>query len=210
MDWAAKIDANFERHYWIGEACADQHVNKRRIYKDTLGSSVPWADYQLRPNFLVALTLAPQMIEVEHALLALEQVRAHLMDEPHSLGIKTLDASDLAYCGTYDNGNNSHDPKVASGFNYHQGPEWLWPVGFYLRALLHYTKQVGGERHSHAIRLVKQHLAKLYDCLLASEWKSLPELTNRDGAECYFSCSSQAWSVATIVEVLNDLTQLTD
>jgi glycogen debranching enzyme len=126
VEWAKRIDASFEKHFWINESSTESpHINKKNIYKDTLGSSVPWADYQLRPNFLIALALAPQMICKENALKALEQCRLHLMNEPNSVGIKTLDSSDYNYCGTYDNSNDGYDRRVAHGFNYHNGPEWL-------------------------------------------------------------------------------------
>ena len=142
------------------------------------------------------------MINKAHAAKSLEQVRKHLMNGPNSLGIKTLDESDLNYCGVYDNSNSSADKRVAHGFNYHQGPEWLWPVGFYLRALLLYSSD-----RCQAISLIKRHLGKLHECINSNDWKSLPELTNNNGEECYYSCSSQAWSLATILEVFYDLAQ---
>ena len=39
-------------------------------------------------------------------------------------------------------------------------------------------------------------------------WRSLPELTNADGAYCKFSCQAQAWSMGCILEVLHDIKQL--
>ena len=119
--WSKKIDSNFEKYFWIDEASTETHVNKRSIYKDSYGSSIPWADYQLRPNFLIALSLAPQMVNKAHAQQALQQCRLSLMNEPNTVGIKTLDASDYNYCGYYDNSNDSDDMRVAHGFNYHQG-----------------------------------------------------------------------------------------
>ena len=63
------------------------------------------------------------MINKEHAKKAIEQCQLNLVNEPNSIGIKTLDCSDYNFCGTYDNSNNSIEKKIAHGFNYHQGLE---------------------------------------------------------------------------------------
>lgn len=86
-EWALRIDANFEKHYWVGaDSNESPLINKRNIYKDTLNSALPWSDYQLRPNFLVAMAVAPQMFKRDHARLALEQCRLHLVNEPNTIG----------------------------------------------------------------------------------------------------------------------------
>lgn len=62
-EWARRIDANFERHFWISpnpDHSNEPHpelINKRAIYKDSLGASKPWADYQLRPNYVLAMAV---------------------------------------------------------------------------------------------------------------------------------------------------------
>lgn len=118
-----------------------------------------------------------------------------------------MDDSDYNYCGYYDNSNDSDDRRVSHGFNYHQGPEWLWPVGFYLRSELAYHAELSEAERSSALERVKKHLGKLNRCLTdpSNGWKSLPELTNRNGEACHFGCPSQAWSVACILEVFYDL-----
>lgn len=49
------------------------------------------------------------------------------------LGLKTLDPSDYTYNGNYNNDDHSTNAATAEGFNYHNGPEWVWPVGYFLQ-----------------------------------------------------------------------------
>lgn len=151
------------------------------------------------------------------------------------LGMKTLDPEDWGYRGNYDNSNDSDDPRISHGANYHQGPvscfeirlkirffsiqfkylkfslfinkqEWVWPIGFYLRARL-----IFAAKNNH----LKETIAETYAILTAhlreietSHWRGLPELTNENGAYCSDSCRTQAWSMATVLEVLDELNKI--
>ena len=136
--------------------------------------------------------------------------------------MSTLDPGDAAYRGYYESGAEGGDPMTAKGFNYHQGPEWLWPYGFYLRALLHFH-DVGGSDKNHngnfnadnlgnlrplqrkkntvlLQRLLREHRRHVRE----SAWAGLPELTNAGGVPCASSCPSQAWSMGCILDALHD------
>ncbi|XP_034241741.1 glycogen debranching enzyme isoform X2 [Thrips palmi] len=209
--WEEKISQNFEKFFWVPEApCAGEQrpdlVNRRGIYKDTFGASQPWTDYQLRCNFPIALVVAPEMVDPNHAWKALQLAEKYLIGP---LGMKTLDPSDWSYRPDYDNSNSSEDSSVADGFNYHQGPEWVWPVGFFLRARLHFASIVdGGSQLAQTLANTRALMAKHFSEIQSSPWRGLPELTNHNGAYCKDSCRTQAWSMSTLIEVLYDMEKL--
>ena len=102
---------------------AKYHVNpslihRRGTYKDVYGSGPgrEWSDYQLRPNFPIAMVVAPELFDPQHALGALK-VADQVLRAP--LGMKTLDPVDSQYRPVYDNSNDSGDPSISKGLNYH-------------------------------------------------------------------------------------------
>ncbi|XP_072366697.1 LOW QUALITY PROTEIN: glycogen debranching enzyme-like [Scyliorhinus torazame] len=206
--WDEKITQNFEKNFFVSEDPDDPFekfphlVHKRNIYKDSCGASSPWCDYQLRPNFSIAMVVAPELFDPDKAWKALKIMEEKLLGP---LGLKTLDPDDQVYCGFYDNSFDNGDFNVSRGYNYHQGPEWLWPLGYFLRAKLHFSNMIGSALYEETVYLVKNILSHHYDYLEKSPWKGLPELTNENGAYCPFSCETQAWSIATILEVLHEL-----
>jgi glycogen debranching enzyme len=78
------------------------------------------------------MSYAPELFDPSHAEECLTVVEKVLM-EKDCMGIKTLDPTDKNYNGDYINSDDSH------GWNYHQGPEWVWPVGFFLKAKLRFS-----------------------------------------------------------------------
>ncbi|XP_043283434.1 glycogen debranching enzyme [Venturia canescens] len=209
--WSERINANFESYFFVNEVPVEgemdpELIHRRGIYKDTHGATHAWANYQLRPNFPIAMVAAPELFDPHHAWTALEQAERILLGP---LGMKTLDPADWAYNGYYDNSNDTSDTKLAHGWNYHQGPEWVWPMGFFLRAKLHFAPLVGGvEELERTIAwtetIISRHLVEAS----TNHWRGLPELTNKDGEYCRDSCRTQAWSASTILEVLYDLETL--
>ncbi|KAL5487406.1 hypothetical protein EMCRGX_G020000 [Ephydatia muelleri] len=212
-DWSRLIKDNFEAHFWIPndrsiasekEGLEAPYIHRTGIYKDSFGATKRYCDFQLRPNFPIAMVVAPELFTPENAWCALTKVKELLLGP---LGMKTLDPNDQVYNGYYFNSSDSTNFNTARGFSYHQGPEWVWVIGFFLRARImfaHYNGVSLDEALAEAHSVLSAHAQALVD----SPWCGLPELTNRDGAECPDSCPVQAWSMGCVLEVLCDMQQV--
>eukprot|EP01022_Parablepharisma_sp_SALTPOND_P008156 TRINITY_DN135298_c0_g1_i1.p1 TRINITY_DN135298_c0_g1~~TRINITY_DN135298_c0_g1_i1.p1 ORF type:complete len:1666 (-),score=190.28 TRINITY_DN135298_c0_g1_i1:86-5026(-) len=210
--WGELIDANFEKYFWVPNepsewsnyAITQKYVQQTGIYKDVVGSCEPWTEYRFRPNFAIAMAVAPEMFNPEHARYALDRIESGLF-EKGALGLKTLHPGDKAYRPKYMNNDDSADYTVAHGFSYHMGPEWVWPIGYFLRALSFFRQQ-------DSVGALEERVMRVLEChrkhILSSPWMSLPEITDAHNQVNPFGCPAQAWSVATVIEAIYDFTKV--
>ncbi|KAI9745425.1 MAG: hypothetical protein M1818_000959 [Claussenomyces sp. TS43310] len=213
-DWARKIQQNFERCYYVPLDSKDDSkydvnsaiINRRGIYKDLYKSGKEYEDYQLRANFPIAMTVAPELFNDEHALHALAVADKALRGPT---GMATLDPADLNYRPYYNNSEDSTDFATAKGRNYHQGPEWLWPTGFFLRALLKFDlkRRKTPEGKTEAFQHITRRLEGCKQAIVDSDWAGLTELTNKDGSYCADSSPTQAWSAGCLIDLYHDAAQ---
>lgn len=190
-EWADRIKHNFERCYYVPTDPAEDNqydvdptiVNRRGIYKDLYRSGRPFEDYQLRANFPIAMAVAPDLFTPTKALTAIALADSVLLGPT---GIATLDPSDQNYRPYYINSEDSTNFATAKGRNYHQGPEWVWQRGYFLRAFLHFDllRRKTAEERIETLQQVTRRLEGCKRALRENPWKGLAELTNKDGEFC--------------------------
>ena len=95
--WASLIKESFEHHFWVPldrnlasqkEGTQASYLHRTGIYKDCVGSTQRYANYQLRPNFPIAMVVAPELFSPENAWTALQTAEELLLGP---LGMRTLD-----------------------------------------------------------------------------------------------------------------------
>ena len=87
-----------------------------------------------------------------------------------------------------------------------EGPEWVWPVGFFLRAYLLFSSLRGRQKErEHARAFAMAVLSEHFVEVQRSDWRGIPELTQARGRLCPGSNPIQAWSMSCLLEVMADL-----
>ncbi|KAK7970813.1 hypothetical protein PG988_009886 [Apiospora saccharicola] len=216
-EWADLLKSKFEYSYYVPKDASDDSnyavnssvVNRRGIYKDLYRSGKEYEDYQLRPNFAIAMTVAPELFNPDHAMSALIMADKALRGPT---GMTTLDPADLNYRPYYINSEDSDDFATSKGRNYHQGPEWLWPTGFFLRALLKFDlirRQESKEGRVEAFQQVTRRLQGCKEMIQTSPWAGLQELTQKNGEYCGDSSPTQAWSAGCLIDLYMDAAEYT-
>ena len=214
--WDSLLMDNFEKCFYVPEneeedgnyIINSKIVHRRGIYKDLFRSTKEYEDYQLRGNFPIAYNVAPELFTKSHALSAII-VTDQILRGP--LGIRTLDPSDLEYRPYYHNSVDNDDFATAKGRNYHQGPEWVWLTGYFLRAFakLHFQEidRCNIDRcvpSAYLQQLLWKRMTEHKKHFWHSEWAGLTELTNKDGDICNDSSPTQAWSAACLLDIYLD------
>jgi len=122
------------------------------------------------------------------------------------LGMATLDPSDKDYHPYYNNSEDSDNYATSKGRNYHQGPEWLWQTGYFLRAMLKFDlmRQETAKGRVEAYQQVTQRLSGCKKAISESPWAGLAELTQKNGEFCADSSPTQAWSAACMIDLFCD------
>jgi predicted glycogen debranching enzyme len=138
-------------------------------------------DQALRPNQILALAVAPDLVSAEQGRSTLEAARRALLAP---LGLRTLAPEDPAYKGHYGGDRRTRDAA------YHQGTVWPWLLGAYADTRATFFPE------EDAAALRASLLAPLDAHLLAAGSGSISEITSGDAPFTPAGCPFQAWSVA--------------
>ena len=90
------MKSNFEHCYyipvdekeWSKYDINPKIVNRHGVYKDVYKGKKEYRDYQLRPNFPIAMTVAPDLFDPQHALIALEAADSLSGEAAARLGVQ--------------------------------------------------------------------------------------------------------------------------
>ncbi|HEX9035510.1 MAG TPA: amylo-alpha-1,6-glucosidase [Ktedonobacterales bacterium] len=171
---AAQVRANFAARFWSPD-CG-------YLFDVVDVNGQPGAtDPALRPNQIIALAVAPELVSPSQGRSAIEKAQSALLAP---LGLRTLSPSDPAYLGQYGGDRRTRDAA------YHQGTVWPWLIGAYADAhTVFFPEEDSGSLHARLLAPFKAHLS-------VAGSGSISEVTSGDPPFALGGCPYQAWSVA--------------
>ncbi len=186
-------DAKAKKHYaMMGDRARDSfhdlfwNAEAGCLYDAVNGDA---RDASIRPNQVLAISLANSMVPHDRAERILQVVERELVTPR---GLRTLSPNDPQYRGRYE-GN----PSARDGV-YHQGTVWPWLMGPYITAYVKtFGKEAGREWAAEWLRNFEPHLSEA--CL-----GQVSEIFDGDAPHTPRGCVAQAWSVAELLRAATE------
>ena len=144
-------------------------------------------DASIRPNQVIAISLAHTMLSNDRAASVLRVVERELLTPR---GLRTLSPGDANYIGRYEGGPRSRDGA------YHQGTVWPWLMGPFITA---YVRTFGRETGR---AFAKRWLENFEEHLREACLGQVSEIFDGDAPHTPRGCVAQAWSVAELLRAV--------
>lgn len=176
-DFAERAQLAFRNKFWCAETaypydCIDEVSGK--------------VDEAIRPNALIALSVAPELFETWQARAIVQRVKERLLTP---LGVRSLDPEHPDYVGYYEGGMESR--QVA----YHQGVVWVYLLGCYARAALRLDPE------DFELQMDLKDLLERAACV-GPVLGQVAQVASGDPPQRSGGCPAQAWSVAELLRTL--------
>jgi predicted glycogen debranching enzyme len=147
-------------------------------------------DGAIRPNQIIAVSLAHTMLPPERARQVVEVVARELLT-PY--GLRSLAPGDAQYCGRYEGDARARDAV------YHQGAVWAWLLGPFITAYVKVHEGSGASREQ-ARRWLEPFRAHLGEAGLGQ----VSEIFDGDAPHHPRGCIAQAWSVGELLRAATE------
>jgi predicted glycogen debranching enzyme len=179
---AGLVEKEFETQFW--------NEDKGCLF-DVLRDG--WSDPAVRPNQIFAISLPEMLLSPEKRAGVLRVIEEKLLT-PY--GLRSLAPDEHGDAGVYSGGVVQRDGA------YHQGTVWGWLIGPYVSAVLN----VRG-RGAETVQRLESCLKKLEEHLGDAGLNSISEIFDGDLPHTPKGCFAQAWSVAELLRVKQELNQ---
>jgi len=170
---ASRVSDSFQQRYW--------NPTTGHLYDVIDGPSDRLPDPSLRPNQILALAVAPELLDRTVARSVME-VSARCLWTP--VGLRSLAPTDGDYVSNYQGGPRERDGA------YHQGTVWSWLLGPF--AIAHYHTYGDARAARGWLRGLAGHLR---DACVGQ----VSEIFDGEPPHRPEGCIAQAWSVAEIL-----------
>ncbi len=173
----------FVERFWVENARGNYLADSWRPHD---------VDKSLRPNQLFAVGLPFAILDEEYWGDVVDTCRNNLLTP---FGMRTLAPSDINYRSQCQGSPEERDGA------YHQGTVWPWLLGIYGDALL----RAAWDTES-AVREFLEHIAPIFTTHLSEAGVgSVSEIFMADPPYKPGGCIAQAWSIAEVIRLLNEM-----